>query len=306
MFKALRGTVAAVAVGALVQSVGSMALTPLAHASNSQVTAATAVNIRSGASTSSTRLAVLYKGQTIQAISSSQGWTAVAYRGSTAYIASNYLTGGSGAVAAPSTSTKGDVFTTGNLNLRTGPSLSSPVSHVAAKGTKLGLTGSISGSYSQVVHNSSTLWAATSYLSSAASVPSSPTPPSTSAGTSGSLNRGSSSGLDNTTEKTKNVIRHVWTTQPAIKTMYGVRSDSMADHPSGRAVDVMLPNYKANNALGWEIARYYRANAQQFGITYIIFDQQIWSVQRDKEGWRKMSGRGSDSANHINHVHINT
>jgi hypothetical protein len=27
-------------------------------------------------------------------------------------------------------------------------------------------------------------------------------------------------------------------------------------------------------------------------------------VQRDKEGWRYMAGRGSDSANHKNHVHV--
>lgn len=449
ILKVLRGTVAAVAVAALVQSVGSMALGPLADASNSQVTATTAVNIRSSASANSTRLAVLYKGQTINAISSSAGWTAVTYRGRTAYIASQYLTGGSGAVTPPSTSTKGDVFTTANLNLRTGPSLSSSVSRVASKGAKLSLTGSISGAYSQVVYNSSTLWAATSYLSSSAGAPSqslpavtgrvqataalmirttadrnfaslgdvprgtildvtgvvtngvaqivwkgnvrwvnnsyvkrvsgsvtsptSPTPPSTtvryatanlniwhastgsahtgeiprgssvavtgkvssgraevvhngavrwltarylsssqpgasggSTSTGGSLNRGYSSGLDNATEKTKAIVRHVWATQPAIKTMYGVRSDSMPDHPSGRAVDVMLPNYKANKALGWEIARYYQANAQRFGITYIIFDQQIWSVQRNREGWRRMANRGSDSANHINHVHINT
>lgn len=32
--------------------------------------------------------------------------------------------------------------------------------------------------------------------------------------------------------------------------------------------------------------------------------KEIWSVARDKEGWRPMEDRGSTSANHIDHVHI--
>ncbi len=372
ILKGLRATVAAVAVAALAQSVGSVALSPLANASNSQVTATSDVNIRAAASASSARVGILYKGQQIQSISSSQGWTAVTHEGRTAYVATAYLTSNA-AVETPSPSTKGEVHTTGNLNLRTGPSLSSAVSRVVTKGTKLVLTGTISGSYSQVEYGSTTLWAATSYLSSGVGAPSTPTPPSTTvryatanlniwsaatgsahsgqiprgsavavtgkvsggraeivhngamrwvtarylmisapgavggnASPGGSLNKGHSSGLDQTNANTKKVIRHIWATQPAITTMYGWRRDATPDHPGGRAVDVMLPNYKSNSALGWEIASYYRANAAEFGITYIIFDQQIWSVQRNNQGWRKMSSRGNDTANHKDHVHINT
>lgn len=449
ILKGLRGTVAAVAVAALVQSVGSMALGPLADASSSQVTAITAVNIRAAATTGSARVGILYKGQKIQAISSSQGWTAVSHGGKRAYIATAYVTSSSVVVEKPSTSTKGNAFAAGNLNLRTGPSLSSAVSRVVTTGTKVSLTGTISGAYSQVIHNSTTLWAATSYLSASAgapsqslpaisgraqataalmirttanhnfaslgnvprgtildvtgvvtnglaqvvwqgnvrwvnnsylkkvsgstTAPSKPKPPSTtnryatanlniwnaatgtansgeiprgsavavtgkvsggraeivhngavrwvtasylsitapggaggSSDSGGSLNKGHSSGLDQTTATTKKVIRHIWATQPAIKTMYGWRRGATPDHPSGRAVDVMLPNYKSNNALGWQIAQYYRANAREFGITYIIFDQKIWSVARNSQGWRSMASRGSDAANHKDHVHINT
>ncbi|MEO7849645.1 MAG: mucin-2 protein, partial [Arachnia sp.] len=64
--------------------------------------------------------------------------------------------------------------------------------------------------------------------------------------------------------------------------------------------------YKANNALGWEIANYFRQNASEFGISYIIFDQKIWSVARNREGWRSMADRGGDTANHVDHVHVNT
>ena len=448
--KGLRGAVVAVAVAALVQSVGAMALGPLADASSSTLTATTAVNVRAGATTNSAKVGILYRGEKVQAIGSSNGWTTVTYRGRTAYVSSAYLSG-SGAAATPpqSSAPSGSAFTTAYLNLRTGPSLSSSVSVVASKGAKLSLTGSISGSYTQVTWGSSKLWAATSYLSSAASAPtqslpavtgrvsataalmirtsssrsftslgdvprgtildvtgvvengvaqvlwkgqvrwvnngyikpisgttnspSAPTPPTTttryatanlniwnastggsnigeiprgsavavtgkvssgraevlyngavkwvtarylaasapggasggSSSSSGSLNRGYSSGLDNANYNTKSVVRHIWDTQPAIKTMYGWRRGA-DDHSAGRAVDVMLPNYRANNALGWQIANYYRANAKKFGIDYIIFDQQIWSVGRDSQGWRRMAGRGSDTANHIDHVHINT
>ncbi len=449
ILRGARTAVAAVAAAALVQTVGSVALGPLADAANSTVTATTAVNIRADASTSSARLGVLYKGQQIQSISSSGGWTAVTHRGRTAYIATAYLTSNSVVIEKPSASTTGDVYTIANLNLRTGPSLSSPVSRVASTGTKLRLTGTASGAYSQVIHNSTTLWAATSYLSSSAGAPSQslpdvtgrvrataglmirttadrsftslgtvargtildvtgvvtngvaqvvwqgnvrwvnnsfvtrvsgsttspsrPTLPSTtkryatanlniwnaatgtahtgeiargsvvdvtgkvssgraeivyngalrwvtarylsasepsapggSSNTGGSLNRGYSSGLDRTNANTKKVIRHIWATQPAIKTMYGWRQSVTPDHPAGRAVDVMIPNYKSNMALGWEIARYYRAHAAEFGISYIIFDQQIWSVARNSQGWRPMASRGNDTANHKDHVHINT
>lgn len=123
-----------------------------------------------------------------------------------------------------------------------------------------------------------------------------------------SLNRGSSTGLDQTNENTKKVIRHVWANWPQIKTMYGWRKDVTVDHPAGRAVDVMVPDWRteAGNRLGWEIATYYRERARDFRISYIIFDQQIWSVGRDAEGWRPMADRGGATANHLDHVHINT
>ena len=57
-------------------------------------------------------------------------------------------------------------------------------------------------------------------------------------------------------------------------------------------------------ALGDDLAAWTRAHAKQLGIQYVIWNQRIWNVQRDKEGWRPMADRGGDSANHKNHVHI--
>ncbi|WP_447645214.1 hypothetical protein [Nocardioides zeae] len=86
-----------------------------------------------------------------------------------------------------------------------------------------------------------------------------------------------------------------------------------SDHPNGRAVDVMIDDYStpAGNAHGWEIARWVEANAEQFGVTYIIFDDQIWSSARADEGWRsychpnyQWSCGGGDTLRHLDHVHV--
>ena len=165
ILKGLRTAVAAVAVGAMVQSVGSIALAPLADASNTQLAATTAVNIRAAASAGSARVGILYRGEKVQAISSGNGWTAVSHKGRTAYVASAYLSTSSTLVGTPSASSPaGDVYTIANLNLRVGPSLSDAVATVATKGAKLRRTGTISGTYSQVQFNDRTLWAASSYL----------------------------------------------------------------------------------------------------------------------------------------------
>jgi len=122
----------------------------------------------------------------------------------------------------------------------------------------------------------------------------------------GTLNKGYSSGLDQVNDNTKKVVRHVWANYPQITTMYGWSKRTTPDHPAGRAVDIMIPNWTRNSALGWEIANYYRANAKDFGISYLIFDQHIWSVARNSQGWRPMEDRGGNTANHKDHVHVNT
>ena len=93
---------------------------------------------------------------------------------------------------------------------------------------------------------------------------------------------------------------------PSIPTYYGVRRDITPDHPAGRALDLMLPKYKttAGRRLGFSVASWARANARSLKIKYVIWDQKIWNIQRNSEGWRPMASRGSDSANHKDHVHI--
>ncbi|GGO78899.1 hypothetical protein [Nocardioides deserti] len=83
-------------------------------------------------------------------------------------------------------------------------------------------------------------------------------------------------------------------------TSYGdFRSDG--EHSQGIALDIMV-----SGDLGWEIAEFLRANYGELGISYLIYAQKIWSVERSGEGWRAMEDRGSATANHYDHVHVTT
>ncbi|MGH8775923.1 MAG: hypothetical protein ACRDWI_12375 [Jiangellaceae bacterium] len=36
----------------------------------------------------------------------------------------------------------------------------------------------------------------------------------------------------------------------------------------------------------------------------MIWAQRIWTAERSSDGWRWMEDRGSDTANHYDHVHV--
>ncbi|QZY30292.1 hypothetical protein [Nocardioides coralli] len=83
-------------------------------------------------------------------------------------------------------------------------------------------------------------------------------------------------------------------------TSYGTyRGDG--EHAQGIAIDIMV-----SGSRGWEVAEFVRANYQELGVSYVIYAQKIWSVDRASEGWRYMEDRGSVTANHYDHVHVTT
>jgi hypothetical protein len=82
-------------------------------------------------------------------------------------------------------------------------------------------------------------------------------------------------------------------------TSFGTLRGGGGDHGSGRAIDIMV-----SGALGWQVAELVRANYAALGVSYVIYSQRIWSVERSGEGWRGMSSRGSATANHYDHVHV--
>ena len=207
----------------------------------------------------------------------------------------------------------GTRYATEALNVRSGPTTSSPLVTSIAKGAAVTITGTVTSGFAQINFNGATRWVSAAYLSS------SPTSSDGGSGSGGSGSGGSGSGgsgpidltgsigLNGLTAATRNIV-NVVAPRFDVTTFYGVRPDSLPDHPSGHAVDIMLPrwNTTAGKAKGWDIANYLRANAATLDIQYIIFDQKIWNVARDREGWRAMSDRGNSTANHKDHVHVTT
>jgi uncharacterized protein YgiM (DUF1202 family) len=193
--------------------------------------------------------------------------------------------------AAPTAT--GSMWTTTAVNVRTGPATSYSKIGLAAKGTKIAITGRTDGEWSEVVWDGEAAWMCNRYLID--EEPGTAEVPSDVAGV------WEVKGVKASTQNVINVVRAKWS---QIQTVYGLRAGSTGDHGNGYAADFMLPDYKNNAALGYEIAEYLRANAKELGIQYIIFHQHIWNISRASEGWRLMADRGSDTQNHMDHVHV--
>ncbi|MGY1753546.1 hypothetical protein [Blastococcus sp. SYSU D01042] len=84
-------------------------------------------------------------------------------------------------------------------------------------------------------------------------------------------------------------------------TLGGTRA-SAADpggHPSGLAVDYMV---MSNGALGDAIVAYHVAHWDELGVEYVIWKQRMMS---SPGVWKPMENRGSPTANHMDHPHVN-
>lgn len=277
------------------------------------------LNIRTGASTAHRSVAVAPKGTILPATGrASNGFNEVVWQGTARWAASSYLVTVSGSPTTPTptipTTTKRWATTALNIWYE---STGTRYNGELPKGSVLNATGKIENGRMQIVHNGALRWVTARYTTATDptvgdNVDSTPgnwdltSPPITGGLRGTALNKGWSSGLERTNPRVQRIAADVWERFPEIKTQYGWRRDVTPDHPAGRAVDVMIPNYRSNKTLGWAIANYYRKHAKTLGINYIIFDQKIWSVARNSEGWRSMASRGNDTANHLDHVHINT
>jgi hypothetical protein len=80
-----------------------------------------------------------------------------------------------------------------------------------------------------------------------------------------------------------------------IKTIGGWRkTDQFRDHPTGHAIDVMVPNLSVGAAVAQDAIN----NAQALGVSYLIFNHRVWNA---KQGWHPYT---STSNPHTDHVHI--
>lgn len=75
------------------------------------------------------------------------------------------------------------------------------------------------------------------------------------------------------------VAQYVMANYPGVLSIGGVRSDPLPDHPSGRAVDIIVGG---NTALGNTIYSDISSQSGRFGVSYIL--------------WQ--------TANHYDHIHV--
>lgn len=102
------------------------------------------------------------------------------------------------------------------------------------------------------------------------------------------------------------VMRAVHQAFPQIQTIGGWRPfDPYPDHPSGRGIDVMIPNYATSEGqeLGTQIKDWLFANRGELNIDYMIW-QQVY-IPSSGTG-NKMEDRGNPTQNHFDHIHITT
>jgi hypothetical protein len=92
---------------------------------------------------------------------------------------------------------------------------------------------------------------------------------------------------------------------PQITTIGGYRQDALKWHPSGLAIDVMIPNHDSPEGieLGNQIAGFALANAKLWGINHVIWRQKIYPGIGNGS-WT--ADYGNETANHYDHVHIAT
>lgn len=108
------------------------------------------VNLRSGASTSSSVLKVLANGTVVDVIENgSNGWSEVSHNGTAGYIRSDLL----GTVSSGSQQGSSTLYTAGNVNLRKGASTSSGIIKTLANATAVEVDGGESNGWYKVSHN---------------------------------------------------------------------------------------------------------------------------------------------------------
>lgn len=189
----------------------------------------------------------------------------------------------------------GSRYATTALTVRTDAADDAAKVAVLKAGARVLITDTTEGEWRLIVRDDQGQWVKKKYLSS--------TKPTLTAGgdliSSSPCKSGSAmeSGLAPNAVK---VHRALCARYPQVSAYGGVRQGDGGEHGTGHAVDAMI----SNSTVGWQMARWLRANARALGVSQVIYSQHIWTVQRSSEGWRSMSDRGSATANHYDHVHV--
>lgn len=191
------------------------------------------------------------------------------------------------------------LWTTTDLNLWASPAGKAAKVGVLGAEKKVLVTGRSLYGRDEVVVEGSSRWVTAGYLSDDKPVEEEEAEPATAAGSSDATCSNGSSVPSGVSPNIVKVHDAVCAAFPEITTYGTFRGDG--EHAQGIAVDIMV-----SGSRGWQVAEFVRANAGSLGVSYAIYSQSIWSVERSGEGWRGMSDRGSTTANHYDHVHVTT
>ena len=112
-----------------------------------------------------------------------------------------------------------------------------------------------------------------------------------------------SSGYAANTAAARNFVLKSFPGVSSIGGLYG-GSVSGSDHPHGKAIDIMIGNYKSQAGItnGTNIANWFIQNPKAFGVKYIIWRDRIW-----QNGVWKSYGHPTmknDTGQHRDHVHV--
>ena len=125
------------------------------------------LNVRTGPSTSYAKIVTLSYGQSVNVLSTSNGWSKINYSGSTGYVSSQYLqsTKPSSSSSSETSQTVKYVNTTSGLNMRTGPATSYAKITTIAYGQSVNVL-STSNGWSKINYSGSTGYVSSQYLQS--------------------------------------------------------------------------------------------------------------------------------------------
>jgi uncharacterized protein YraI len=184
------------------------------------------------------------------------------------------------------------LWTTVDLNLWTSPGEKAKKVGVLPDAKRVLVTGRKTPERVEIVLDGKSRWVTAGYLSEDKPV----------VGPSGDVNASCTNGTAVPAGVSPNIAKvhqAVCANFPEITTYGTFRGDG--EHAQGLAVDIMVSGDR-----GWQVAEFVRSHYSDLGVSYIIYSQRIWSVERSGEGWRGMEDRGSATANHYDHVHVTT
>ena len=240
-------------------SVPAMALALSATASfadsNEGTVTASALNVRSGPSTSYSVTTKLYKGNKVQILETSNGWHKIkTSSGSTGWVSASYISVSSsgGNTSQPATSTSKATVTADSLNVRSGAGTNYSVITKLSKGTVVDVLESASNGWKKIKTSSGTTgWVSGSYL------------------TSGSTSTGGSTGGSTSTNTTKATVT---ADSLNVRSGAGTNYSVITKISKGTVVDVLESNSNgwkkiktSNGTTGWVSGSYLTSGSTSTG-----------------------------------------